>query len=575
MEKGELVKQVARRAKQKDGGRTSCSDRIWGQQASNLLDFALEMIKPEKVDVEKTAEHVLKNVRNIFQTSESHEGLLPEITPVSASALDKTDNASQKRKYQKEVLNPDNINYGAFVSVKAYTQFCMNMTEDYTLREAAQTIMTQDINKLFPRERTKSSGSPSEKPRSLQLTRLLQIEFAEFLQSGVTCNHQAPVAPEFKPNEQDVDVSFITLQAMAVCIEYKPTLVYHAFRTQAGVYGTDTMNTSRRPCITVQIRGTSLEHLEIRAYGVVKNYYGSGSGKPSHALTLLLDGHGAGGLKMLISGLKAYLKEYENVQPNQWHCTYLSNVVSLHSDEASIFKAYDYRREREVPDQDRRAPNITLVRKFIDAEASIKSFGANFHIVKTKFLKREDGKAWYGAIQACFLARIVEQLMQLHQLGIVHGDVRLRNMILHAGVVTDYDFSRVRGSLYPSTLRNIEGDGNRHPDVSKAIEQQNFFDEECRGNEEEFRRHESKGPRVEQLKMEFDHDIYSLKYVLRKFIPLDNSQREAWTNIIESEPTDLTELIRSIEGFHGEVKFGGDMGTRKTPSVGTGSPVGI
>ena len=151
--------------------------------------------------------------------------------------------------------------------------------------------------------------------------------------------------------------------------------------------------------------------------------------------------------------------------------------------------------------------------------------------------------AWYGAIQACFLARIVEQLMQLHQLGIVHGDVRLRNMILHIGVVTDYDFSRERGSLYPSTLRNIKGDGERHPDVSKAIEQQNYFDLVCCGNEEEFRRHENKGPRVEQLKMEFDHDIFSLNYVLRKFVPLDNSQCEAWKNIVESEPTDLKELF--------------------------------
>lgn len=145
-------------------------------------------------------------------------------------------------------------------------------------------------------------------------------------------------------------------------------------------------------------------------------------------------------------------------------------------------------------------------------------------------------------------------------------------MILHAGVVTDCNFSRNVGSFCPSTLRDIEGDGSRHPDVSKAIDQQTFFDEECGGNEEEFRRHERKGPRVEQLQMSFDHDICSLMCVLRKFTPTDNSQRESWNDVVEPEPTNLAELIRSIDSFHWEVEFDGNLCAGKTPSVGTGQP---
>jgi hypothetical protein len=374
-----------------------------------------------------------------------------------------------------------------------------------------------------------------------------------------------------------VDVGIIMDDAIAVCIEYKLSSQFHFFRNQTAVYGTDTMNAFNRPCIVVQIQGLSMQTLNVKAFGVVVNYKKNMG--PSHALSLLLCGENIPGLKMLISGLRGYLKEYPKEKPGQWHNLYLSNVVSLHqqeeSDNAIVYKAYDYR-FRDVPPQDQRKPNIELVRKFIDPNANIHSFGDQFSIVETKFLKRDDGNAWYGPTHPKNLAKIVQQLLDLHKQDIVHGDVRLRNMILHKGILTDYDFARKVGSFYPSTLQNIDSDGIRHPDVAEAIKRQKYFDNECQGNEAYFQRTYGRDvPRIEQLQMQYEHDIFALKYVLQHFEPLDKSdksQKSDWKTIVEIE--DLSKIRDALDVFPGEVEFTGDMSimNENNPSGGTGSP---
>jgi hypothetical protein len=116
------------------------------------------------------------------------------------------------------------------------------------------------------------------------------------------------------------------------------------------------------------------ESLEILVYGVVINFYGP----PTHARSLLLAAENIDGLKLFISGLKAYLRSFPSDLTAQWHQGYLSNVVSVHDpfpleEDPRVYKAYDYCLRTTVPHGDRRQHNINLVRGFIDPEAELTS----------------------------------------------------------------------------------------------------------------------------------------------------------------------------------------------------------
>ena len=566
-----LVEKVVRRAKQKDGGRTSCPSNQWSIIAQAVVHSFFDMPQSgpfeEENAVEAWATRVLSSVRQSFKSSKSF--IVPDVCPISASGMEKGENASHKRKYEETTMGKSD-SFGAFVSVKSYTQFCLDMTSNLVLKEKSMQIIRQPIEALFPREQGRST--PSEKPRSAQLARLLQSELAEL---GVECVHQLPIVPHNKPKEQDVDVGFIAHGAIAAILEYKPVLNFSAFLLQSSVYGSDTIASFKRPCLMVQVRGDKLESLEIRAYGVVINFYET----PSHKRSLLLDAKGMNGLKLFISGLKGYLRSYTSELAEQWHQGYLSNVVSVHEgsgpeDDAIVRKAYDYRlRAPPVPPQDQRYHNIDLVREFIDPDAKLMSMDG-LDIVSTKFLKRTDGETWYGKVKSERLAKIVRKLKSLHEKNYVHGDIRLRNMVLHEGVLTDFDYTRETGSNYPSTLLDIEGDGVRHPDVAEAIQEQFLFERMFESNEEKYRRAKRSNPRprIGQLKMMCDHDVYAMKYVLQKFQPVDENRTAEWDTIVQSE--DLWAMPNLLDAFDGHVRFTAqiDVGYGAKPSTGTGSP---
>jgi hypothetical protein len=567
--KAKLIAEITSRAKIKDGGRTSCPDNRWSISAKASVGAILSLYPPpnfphlEDHQVASIADSVLSSIR------ESYESLTNIIVPAvsSCSASTMNDNNSHKRKYERDILKKQDC-YGSFVSVKSYTQFCLKMTSSYTLKNRTTEIMKEPIHTLFPREEDRPTAL--EKPRSAQLARLLQSELADM--DSVEVVHQLPIVPRTKVNDQDVDVGFIVDRGIAAVLEYKPALQFDGFITQASVYGTDTMAAFNRPCLVVQARGEYMHSLEIRVYGIVVNFY---QPPPTHARSLLLSAHGEDGLKMFISGLKAYLQSYRN-EPVDWHQGYLSNVVSLQKEGSTapddegalvVYKAYDYRlRTSLVPREDRRHHNINLVREFIDSEAKLTSNGDDFHIVATKFLKRSDGKAWYDAVNSKQLAKIVNCLKRLHEKSYVHGDIRLRNMVLHEGILTDFDYARPLDSKYPSTLLAIEGDGVRHPDVVAAIKEQPDF-------ESGQQRIGSPPLRIGQLPMTFDHDIYAMKYVLGNFRPLNTSRQAEWAKIVQVD--DLWSMPVFLDEFNDLVEFTGNMDRREgdRPSTGTGSPI--
>ena len=162
-----LIEKVVHRAKQKDGGRTSCPSNQW----SIIAQAMLAMTQPGAFDEERAVEVLLSSVRQSFKSSKSF--IVPDVCPISASGLEKGENASHKRKYEETTMSKSD-SFGAFVAVKSYTQFCLDMTRNLDLKDKSMQIVRQPIETLFPRERGKST--PSEKPRSAQLARLLQSE---------------------------------------------------------------------------------------------------------------------------------------------------------------------------------------------------------------------------------------------------------------------------------------------------------------------------------------------------------------------------------------------------------------
>ena len=98
------------------------------------------------------------------------------------------------------------------------------------------------------------------------------------------------------------------------------------------------------------------------------------------------------------------------------------------------------------------------------------------------------------------LRSAVKALRRVHRAGFVHGDIRLQNFVfeavdeeqpLYQSHLIDFDYSRASGSEYPTDLSDVP-DGQRHP-VAAA----------------------RSGP------MEFSHDDFSLRFLLRKFRPCD------------------------------------------------------
>jgi hypothetical protein len=161
-----------------------------------------------------------------------------------------------------------------------------------------------------------------------------------------------------------------------------------------------------------------------------------------------------------------------------------------------------------------RKPNIELIRKFIDINAALIDDGDG----KPIFVRMKNvGKAWPWNEDAmeCSALRFVElvqALVELHGLGVVHGDIRLANVVLEGkkAYLIDFDFAGRAGlAFYPPGLSSLE-DGGRHEDIENAIQQRN----------------------VCELALQFEHDWYSLVCVMKLFTATEESDNEKWGNLI-------------------------------------------
>ena len=163
-----LIDKVVRRAKEKDGGRTSCPSISWSSYADPAVyGFLLanpehDPFKNESV-VEFLATIVLSSVRKAFKSSKSF--IVPDVCPISASGIEKGENSSHKRKYEETTMSKSD-GFGAFVSVKSYTQFCLYMTSSLDLKEKSLQIVRQPIEALFAWVNEKTGIQSASKVRS-------------------------------------------------------------------------------------------------------------------------------------------------------------------------------------------------------------------------------------------------------------------------------------------------------------------------------------------------------------------------------------------------------------------------
>jgi serine/threonine protein kinase len=90
---------------------------------------------------------------------------------------------------------------------------------------------------------------------------------------------------------------------------------------------------------------------------------------------------------------------------------------------------------------------------------------------------------WTKDVKVESFMSILRTLDSMHQRDLVHGDIRLANLLI-SGFIVDFDFV---GLLhYPKRLNNLTKDGERHPKVVDAI----------------------KADDVHEMRLEIEHDCF-------------------------------------------------------------------
>ncbi|KAG7344765.1 hypothetical protein IV203_032296 [Nitzschia inconspicua] len=151
--------------------------------------------------------------------------------------------------------------------------------------------------------------------------------------------------------------------------------------------------------------------------------------------------------------------------------------------DGKVFKAYDY----ESSDF---RPNMDLIREFVDEKATMWRLEWYNKLAIVEMCYHESD--WFSENPVTCYISILEQLQKLHGKDLVHGDIRLMNL-LTSGHIIDFDF--VGREHYPEGLNQLDTDGCRHPEVEEAIL--------CH--------------RVKKLKLSKEHDTFSMAKVMKLF----------------------------------------------------------
>ena len=288
-------------------------------------------------------------------------------------------------------------------------------------------------------------------------------------------------------------------------VEYKPDNRGSAIRiAQSDMYATNTMNTYKLPCIAVQIEGGyDWKKWVITATAIVPNDHGILiKDGPTWCKSELFSDVGAKGLCGLAAGLVAAYDFYPT-EKNEFG-SLLGPVVG-HSGE-KVFKAFVNAKYRK--------PNLKLVQKYIDLKAKL--YCTSDNKVQLLEMKYKEGN-WNKEINVSIFIRILNQLLQLHTDDkLVHGDIRLTNM-LPDGVLIDFDLTgKENTERYPPGYQLLHRDGKRH----KKIEDQLNSHDGC----------------VEELFLEKIHDCFSMAFVMELFKVCknqDDSMKECWNKAMQ------------------------------------------
>jgi serine/threonine protein kinase len=275
-------------------------------------------------------------------------------------------------------------------------------------------------------------------------------------------------------------------------VEYKASNADKVARiAQGDMYTTNILQAHRVPCILVDIvGGEDWNEWKITATAIVPNdgIFVDDS-IPQWCKSQLYTGQGADGLCGLADGLVSAYESYPTKKDDLG--LLLGPVVGKNG--CKVAKAYINAKYRQ--------PNLHLVKEFTDEYANLYST-ANKKIQLLEMNYVEDD--WSKDITSSTFIDILTTLLKLHNNGIVHGDIRLANM-LSTGVLIDFDLAGEHDkATYPHGYQSIKRDGMRHNEIIEAI---------ANGT-------------VTSVTLKTMHDCYSMAFVMRLF-----EARECWTSI--------------------------------------------
>mmetsp|Transcript_1855 Transcript_1855/g.3846 ORF Transcript_1855/g.3846 Transcript_1855/m.3846 type:complete len:614 (-) Transcript_1855:42-1883(-) len=473
----------------------------------------------------------------------------PKVCETAASSLDTTKpaNRSKKAKYDKEIL-PQELYENAFVHVKTYFHFvkgCATAIHDESSPNRAAMACFAVGNDSFdtwcPAEN--ASGGSKEMKRSLALCRAFDKQLCS--DPKIDVRHQIPVSPPVQPvKHQSVDIGFFwqpennPKPRLFALLEYKPgARQFETFDSQTCAYATDLMSFINSPNIVIQASGDTLETIGFRVFGIVPANLTNDTAEDlksasKHRKAILFEGWGHAAFAAITNGLLCCAAEFKPGDPNvdEWDDNIkVSSVASIHKNgeqRSDFVKAFDYRLRSDIPKNNRRQVNINLVRQFIDSDAKCFCLGEDLNVVVVRFYEQNKGThEWYSDFPVRKLRQILMALAKVHEMGYVHGDIRLFNLLLHVGKIVDFDHARMQGTFYADSILSLEHDGKRAEAVQEAITNNG----------------------LSLLRMEFDHDWESMKHVLDKLQPTSNSPREfiEWWN--ETVPASGYESVIALE----------------------------
>ncbi|MCW5672722.1 MAG: phosphotransferase [Hydrogenophaga sp.] len=204
---------------------------------------------------------------------------------------------------------------------------------------------------------------------------------------------------------------------------------------------------------------------------------------------------------------------------------------AMNAQEKIVCKVYDYHpllRDHPVDKSQRRRPNIGIIRQYAAGylrNARLETFGPDVQLLYYDFI--DAGERPHFPSSYRHLVAACKALRVLHNAGIVHGDIRIANILYYGdnqAALIDFDFAGRAGiDSYPLTMASIP---ERHP--------------EARGGE----------------LMQKAHDIYSMWFVVSVLCDTASATAEdrqslakliAWLNERQPairHPDDATKCIK-------------------------------